>query len=69
MAEGEKIRVVVNIGVLMVVLMDRASYQHQRPAIGETMHLRFAPDAVTLLGLVILTSDKETVTVILSLKG
>ncbi len=50
MAEGEKIRAVVNIGVLMVVLMDRASYQHQRPAIGETMHLRFAPDAVTLLG-------------------
>jgi tungstate transport system ATP-binding protein len=50
MAEGEKIRVVVNIGVLMVVLMDRASYQHQHPAIGETMHLRFAPDAVTLLG-------------------
>jgi tungstate transport system ATP-binding protein len=50
MAEGEKIRVVVNIGVLMVVLMDRTSYQHQRPAIGETMHLRFAPDAVTLLG-------------------
>jgi tungstate transport system ATP-binding protein len=50
MAEGEKIRVVVNIGVLMVVLMDRTSYQRERPAIGETMSLRFEPDAVTLLG-------------------
>jgi tungstate transport system ATP-binding protein len=49
MAEGEKIRVVVNIGVLMVVLMDRASYQQESPAIGATMSLRFAPDAVTLL--------------------
>jgi tungstate transport system ATP-binding protein len=50
MAEGEKIRVVVNVGVLMVVLMDRTSYQHQGPAIGEMMSLRFESDAVTLLG-------------------
>jgi len=50
MAEGEKIRVVVNIGVLMVVLMDRASYQRERPAIGESRSLRFESDAVTLLG-------------------
>lgn len=49
MAEGEHIRVVVNIGVLLVVLMDRASYRHERPAIGETVFLRFAADAVTLL--------------------
>ncbi len=49
MSEGEKIRVVVNIGVLMVVLMDRSSYQQERPAIGETMHLQLATDAVTLM--------------------
>jgi len=49
MAEGEKIRVVVNIGVLMVVLMDRASYQHHCPAIGATVTLRFAANALTLL--------------------
>jgi hypothetical protein len=49
MAEGEHTRVVVNIGVLMVVLMDRASYLHERPAIGETVTLRFAADAATLL--------------------
>jgi tungstate transport system ATP-binding protein len=49
MAEGEKIRVVVNIGVLMVVLMHRPNYRHLCPSIGETINLRFAPDAVTLL--------------------
>lgn len=49
MAEGEHIRVVVHIGVLLVVLMDRASYQHERPTIGETITLHFAADAVTLL--------------------
>lgn len=49
MAEGEHIRVVVNIGVLLVVLMDRAIYQREHPAIGETVFLRFAADAVTLL--------------------
>jgi tungstate transport system ATP-binding protein len=49
MAEGEKIRVVVNIGVLMVVLMDRLHYEHERPAIGETVALRFTGAAVSLL--------------------
>ena len=49
MSEGEQIRVVVNIGVLIVVLMDRTRYQHQRPAIGETVGLRFIANAVTLL--------------------
>ena len=49
MAEGEKIRVVVNIGVLVVVLMEQASYQQQLPAVGETVMLRFASDAVSLL--------------------
>jgi tungstate transport system ATP-binding protein len=49
MAEGEKIRVVVNIGVLMVVLMEQALYQQQLPAVSETVTLRFASDAVSLL--------------------
>lgn len=49
MAEGEKIRVVVSIGVLVVVLMDRASYQRECPVIGETVVLRFEVNAVTLL--------------------
>ena len=50
MAEGEKIRVVVNIGVLLVVLMERTRYQDLRPAVGETMRLQFAVKAVTLRG-------------------
>jgi len=49
MAEGGKIRVVVNIGVLMVVLMDRASYQQEQPAIGEKVLLLFEAATVTLL--------------------
>jgi len=48
MAEGDKIRIVVQIGVLMVVLMDRTTYEQQRPVIGETVALHFAADAVTL---------------------
>ena len=50
MSEGEKIRVVVDIGVLMVVLMERTRYQELRPAVGETMHLQFAANAFTLRG-------------------
>ncbi len=49
MAEGDKIRVVVNIGVLMVVLMDRTSYRLQSPVIGERINLHFTADAVTVL--------------------
>lgn len=49
MAEGELVRVVVNIGVLMVVLMDRAGYRNEHPVIGETVHLQFGSDAVTAL--------------------
>ena len=49
MAEGDKIRVVVNIGVLITVLMERAAYLRLRPVIGETVRLRFAADAVALL--------------------
>ncbi len=49
MAEGDKIRVVVNIGVLLAALMDRASYQQCAPQIGATVRVRFAADAITLL--------------------
>ncbi len=49
MAEGEKIRVVVDIGVLLVVLMERSDYRQERPAIGEIVSLQMAPDAVTFL--------------------
>lgn len=47
MAEGKKIRVVVNVGVLMVVLIDQARYAELRPAIGETICLRLESDAIS----------------------
>jgi tungstate transport system ATP-binding protein len=50
MAEGEKVRVVVNIGVLMVVLMDYHEYQQTRPDIGDVVYLRFATDTVSIIG-------------------
>lgn len=49
MTEGEKIRVVVNVGVLMVVLIDQARYAELRPVIGETICLRFEADAISFL--------------------
>lgn len=48
MAEGEKIRIVVNIGMLIVVLMSRTHYQQQLPAIGEEVSLRFPSSALVL---------------------
>jgi tungstate transport system ATP-binding protein len=49
MAEGNRIRVVVNIGVLLVVLMSPNDYQHQAPTIGSRVRLHVPPDALTLL--------------------
>ena len=49
MAEGENIRVVVNVGVLMVVLIDQARYAALRPAIGETICLRLGADAISFI--------------------
>lgn len=49
MAEGEKIRVVVNVGVLMVVLMDAAAYRHNAPQIGEQVALEISGTGCTLL--------------------
>ena len=48
MAEGEQIRVTVDIGVLVVVLLDRERYRAQRPAVGDTVSLGFAADALSL---------------------
>jgi tungstate transport system ATP-binding protein len=49
MAENSKIRIVVHIGVVLVVLMDRTTYEQQRPAVGETVTLHFAADTITFL--------------------
>ena len=49
MAESGKIRIVVHVGVVMVVLMDRTAYERQRPAVGETVALHFTANAITLL--------------------
>ena len=49
MAEGEKVRVVVNAGVLMVVLMDAADYRHKAPQIGEQVALEISGSGCTLL--------------------
>ena len=48
MAEGAQIRVTVDIGVLVVVVMDRERYCEERPAVGDTVTLTFAADAVSL---------------------
>jgi len=49
MAEGDQIRVVVNVGVLMVVMMDIADYRHTAPQIGEQVALEISGTGCTLL--------------------
>lgn len=49
MAESGKIRIVVHIGVIMIVRMDRTTYERQRPAVGETVALQFATDTISFL--------------------
>jgi tungstate transport system ATP-binding protein len=39
MAEGPNIRVLVNIGVLVTVIMDQAAYRRECPQIGDTVRL------------------------------
>ena len=48
MAEGVQIRVTVDIGVLVVVLLDPERYRQERPAVGDTVSLGFAPEAFSL---------------------
>jgi tungstate transport system ATP-binding protein len=48
MAEGDFIRVVVNVGVLMVVLLEQAEYHRQAPSIGDKVHLAIPETACTL---------------------
>lgn len=49
MAEGEKIRVVVDVGVLMVILLDVCEYQRKAPRIGERVALEILGEGCTLL--------------------
>ena len=48
MAEGVQIRVTMDIGVLVVVLLDPERYRQERPAVGDTVSLGFAPEAFSL---------------------
>jgi tungstate transport system ATP-binding protein len=45
--EGSRIRLVVDIGVPLVIVLDRADYLRLCPMLGETMRLRFAPEGIT----------------------
>lgn len=49
MAEGERIRVVVNVGVLMVVLMDADTYHKKAPSIGADVALEITEEGLTFL--------------------
>ncbi len=49
MAEGERIRVVVNVGVLMVVLMDADTYHKKAPSIGADVALEISEEGLTFL--------------------
>ena len=46
MAEGRRVRLVIDIGVLLTAVMDRDRYLLEHPSIGETVHLSFATGAV-----------------------
>ena len=47
MAEGDRIRVTVDIGVLIVVLMERDPYRREHPAVGDTVSLEIGAGAIT----------------------
>ena len=49
MAEEQWVRVVVNIGVMLVVLMAKEDYRRQRPAVGETVSLFVPAEAITII--------------------
>lgn len=48
MDEANRVRVVVNIGFLMTVLLKRENYDVLRPGIGDTVAVSIAPDAAIL---------------------
>ena len=50
MEESDRIRAVVNVGVLLTVLLQREKYDSLRPGIGDTVAVSIAYDAVTLFG-------------------
>lgn len=49
MAEGANIRVVVNVGVLMVVVMDGDDYRSKEPRIGDRVALEISGEGWTVL--------------------
>lgn len=49
MVEGRKIRMVVDVGVRLTVMMDRERYLHRPPQVGETLLLRPDPDACSFI--------------------
>lgn len=49
MVEGQGVRILVNVGVMIAVFMDSACYRRERPLVGETVTLHLAADAVHLL--------------------
>ncbi len=49
MAEGEKVRLIVNVGVMVTVLLSVREYQQLRLAIGDAVTLKLRPDAVEWL--------------------
>lgn len=49
MEEGERIRIMVNIGVMVAVVVSRNRYLQKQPVIGDNLKLRFGADAITIL--------------------
>ncbi len=47
MAEGREIRMIVNVGVLLTVLLDQKEYRKLAPAINEQVYLQVLPGAIT----------------------
>jgi hypothetical protein len=45
MADGENIRMAIDIGLPLMALISRVDYAHLKPAVGETVQVQFAPDA------------------------
>lgn len=50
MVEGEKVRIAVNTGVLITVIIPLQRYREQRLAVGDRVELRLRPDTMEWLG-------------------
>lgn len=49
MADGDKVRVMVNIGLMLVVLMTNEEYRMQQPAVGDAVTLLIPGDALCII--------------------